>query len=157
MSQVRASWSLIQPICGKSSPSRVTTSAALQSKSSANSSQQVESKSRHKISGRRCSYLALDVHDDHSAGPVTHHKVLRVLGYQNHVVNRNVRSFWNIRSFDGNGAFCRVYVPDLRSRGSVLMPQRRGEERGGEGCNGPSGSVCKCNADSPSPCHLLRR
>lgn len=130
--------SRIQPICDASSESEsghVSTSHHI---SSPNSSQQLKSKPRLQVcspkvskapSWIRGSYLSLDVHDNHCAGPVTHHKVLRVLGHQNNIVNGDVRTFGNVRRFDGDGAFCRVHVPDLSKTESALLPQRRGDER----------------------------
>lgn len=38
------------------------------------------------------SYLPLHVHDDHSVGAIAHHKMLRILWKQAHVVHRDVRS-----------------------------------------------------------------
>lgn len=49
--------------------------------------------------------------------------MLRVLGDQDNIVNCDVRSFWNVGSLDGDGAFGRVHVPDLRKRGGVLKPR----------------------------------
>lgn len=59
-------------------------------------------------------YLALDVHDDHRIGPVTDHKVLRVPGHKNDIVDRDVCPLRDIWSFDSVCAVCRLRVPDLR-------------------------------------------
>lgn len=72
-------------------------------------------------SRERSTYLSLDVHDDHRASPVTHHKVLGVFGNQNYVVHGDIGSFGDIWGFDGDGAFGRLHVPDLVGWGAGVL------------------------------------
>lgn len=57
--------------------------------------------------------LALHVHDDHRVGAVAHHEVLRVLGQQQDVVDRDVGAGRRAQRFESVGALGGLHVPNL--------------------------------------------
>lgn len=60
-----------------------------------------------------CADLALHVHDDHRVGAVAHHKVFRVLGQQEDVVDGDVGASRGAQRFEGVGALGGLHVPHL--------------------------------------------
>lgn len=63
-------------------------------------------------------HLALHVHDDHRVGAVAHHKVLRVFGQQDDVVDRDVGAGRRSQGFEGVAALGGLHVPHLMTNGS---------------------------------------
>lgn len=60
-----------------------------------------------------CSHLAMHAHDDHSAGVVTNHKVLWILGERDHVVDGDIQCpRQTFKSVDALTGFC---VPNLNN------------------------------------------
>lgn len=62
----------------------------------------------------RVSHLPLHVHDHYRAGAVTHHKLLRVLGQKEYVVDHDVYSSWRAWRLEGTVAFASLHIPNLR-------------------------------------------
>lgn len=60
-----------------------------------------------------CTHLALHVHDDHCVGAVAHHKMLRILGQQDDVVDRDVGAGWRPQRLEGAAALGGLHVPHL--------------------------------------------
>lgn len=62
-------------------------------------------------------HLALHVHDDHRVGAVAHHKVFRVFGQQDDVVDRDVGAGGRSQGLEGVAALGGLHVPHLVTNG----------------------------------------
>lgn len=61
-------------------------------------------------------HLALHVHDDHSVRAVTNYEMLRVFREQDDVVDSDVCSSRGTQRLKRAGAFCGLYIPDLKKK-----------------------------------------
>lgn len=67
------------------------------------------------------SHLPLHVHDHHWAGAVAHHKLLRVLGQKEYVVDHDVYSSGRAWRLECTVAFASLHIPNLRGRSMTAL------------------------------------
>lgn len=60
-----------------------------------------------------CSYLAVNVRNNHRVGSITHHKVIRSFRDEDDIVNRDVCALGNVWGFNRVCAIRCLHAPDL--------------------------------------------